>query len=178
VANTRKVTSGAASDAGVHFREAYWAALRELDSVRLRLWEQTGLTLPQLRVLFQIRRTPGVTAGELSKLLGTAPSTTSGLVAKLEQRGLVERGREPDDRRREPLLLTDRGAGVAGGLSEATRPYLEQIAHALGDDIGAVTATLERVALVARSVRESNTTTEDAVPPQLKHNAAAEGGAR
>ena len=162
----KQKTTVRAADPVVQFREAYWGALRELDSVRLRLWEQTGLTLPQLRVLFQIRRTPEVTAGELSKLLGTTPSTTSGLVAKLEERGLVARGREPGERRREPLVLTDRGAGVAGGLSETTRPYLEQIAHALGDDIGVVTATLERVALVARSVRESNMTTDGAAPPR------------
>src|SRR5262245_35459997 len=94
-------------------RDAYWLALREVDSLRRRQWERLGLTLPQLRVLFQVRRSPGLTTGDLARMMGISVSTTSGLIIKLEGLGLVERGKTPGDRRREPLHLTPAGADVA-----------------------------------------------------------------
>jgi len=71
------------------FRLAYWQAIRDLDVVRLRQWEQWHVTLPQLRVLYQVRRAPGITTGDLAHGLGITVSTVSGLVSKLADRGLI-----------------------------------------------------------------------------------------
>jgi DNA-binding MarR family transcriptional regulator len=135
------------------FRHAYWGAFRDLDTVRLRLWERFGLTLPQLRVLHQIRREPGVTTGDLARALGITVSTTSGLVGKLVDRGLVTRTTAPDDRRQLPLRLTEAGAALTGDLSEVSRTFLDRVAVALGDDLPAVAAALEALATAAGRVR-------------------------
>src|SRR5438552_14562048 len=87
------------------FRDAYWQAVRDSDTIRLRQWEQWHVTLPQLRVLHQIRRTPDITTGDLARLLGITVSTTSGLVIKLADRGLIARC-SAADRRQIPLRLT------------------------------------------------------------------------
>src|SRR5438105_10931775 len=87
------------------FRRAYRRALRDLDVARLRQWEQSRITLPQLRVLYQIRRQPGITTGELARAIGVSVSTISGLVVKLADRGLVERTTAAGDRRQVPLQL-------------------------------------------------------------------------
>jgi DNA-binding MarR family transcriptional regulator len=144
------------------FRKAYWRVLRELDSVRLRYWEQSHLTLPQLRVLFQVRRTPGITTGELSRLLGITVSTTSGLVIKLVERGLLTRTTAPDDRRQAPLALTAAGAEVAGELSDAGRPFMQAVAECLGDGLPRVLEALERLGEAAASVREAEQDAEGA----------------
>ncbi len=136
-------------DRTLRFRRAYWAALREIDNLRLRMWERSSLTLPQLRVLFQIRNSPGITTAELARTLGTTMSTTSGLIIKLEERGLVARAHHPDDRRREPLTLSPDGDVLVGGLSETTRPFLERVAAGLGDELDTMTDALERIAAVA-----------------------------
>lgn len=47
---------------------------------------------------------------EISKLMGVAPSTLVYVVDGLTKKRLVKRGRDPKDRRREPLLLEKRGA--------------------------------------------------------------------
>ena len=120
------------------FRAAYWQALRELDSVRLRQWEQSRVTLPQLRVLYQVRRTPGITTGELSRLLGITVSTTSGLVIKLADRSLIERSSNLEDRRHVPLRLTDEGQELVGDLSGPGRSYLNRVGAGLGTDLEAV----------------------------------------
>src|SRR5262245_36598372 len=115
-------------DASEQFREAYRLAFSEADSLRLQQWERLGLTLPQLRVLFEVRRTPGLTTGDLARTMGISVSTTSGLVIKLEGLGLVRRGSTPGDRRREPLHLTSAGADVAGEIAETTRPVFDAVA--------------------------------------------------
>lgn len=135
------------------FRAAYWKALQELDTLRLHQWEQSQLTMPQLRVLFQVRRSPGITTGQLSRNMGITMSTTSGLVAKLVDGGLVARSSSQDDRRQIPLQLTEAGQQLAGELAEFTRPFLDCLAEELGQDIESVVTALETLIAAAARVR-------------------------
>jgi MarR family transcriptional regulator, organic hydroperoxide resistance regulator len=134
-------------------RAAYWQALLDLDALRLHQWEQSNLTLPQLRVLFQVRRSPGITTGQLSKCMGITMSTTSGLVAKLADHGLLTRGTSEDDRRQIPLQLSEKGQGMAGELAEVTRPFLDGVVDQLGDDVERVASALEALAAAAARAR-------------------------
>ena len=133
------------------FRRAYWRAFRELDTVRLQQWERSRVTLPQLRVLHHLRRNPDVTTQELSRALGITVSTTSGLVIKLVDAGLVERGRDPQDRRREPLRLSEQGSALLGELAGAGRAFLDDVASRLGERLGLFTAMLEQLSEAATS---------------------------
>jgi DNA-binding MarR family transcriptional regulator len=148
-------------DLDERFRRAYWQALRELDTVRLRQWERSHLTLPQLRVLFQVRRTPGITTGELSRQLGITVSTTSGLVIKLVERGLLQRTTAAEDRRQAPLFLTGEAAALVGELSDVGRPFLRRVAAELDGDLAGVVAALERLVAAAARVRAQEPRVED-----------------
>jgi DNA-binding MarR family transcriptional regulator len=140
------------------FRQAFWRAFREADSIRLRQWERSHVTLPQLKVLYHLRRHPGATTGELSRRLGITVSTTSGLVIKLVDRGLVVRGSLADDRRQAPLRLSDAGAALLGELSDDSRALLSEVADRLGADLETVTQALELLADVASPEREAAAT--------------------
>jgi DNA-binding MarR family transcriptional regulator len=137
----------------IRFRRAYRHLIHELDIARLQQWEQSRVTLPQLRVLHQIRRAPGVTTGELARALAVTVSTMSGLVIKLVDRGLVARTTTPTDRRQAPLYLTEAGAQLVGELSDADRAFLAGLAGRLGSDLDSVTATLERLANATAELR-------------------------
>ncbi len=55
----------------------------------------------------------GVTSmAEISRLMGVAPSTLVYVVDGLAKKKLVKRGKDPKDRRREPLLLEKKGADL------------------------------------------------------------------
>lgn len=153
------------SESLARFRKAYWQVVRELDTERLREWERSHLTLPQLRVLFQIRRTPGITTGELSRTLGVTVSTTSGLVIKLADRALVRRGSVEGDRRQAGLFLTGEAEVLVNEISETWRPFLARVGEALGPNLEGVIATFEMVAAAAGSVRK-------AAEPEPKETAA------
>jgi DNA-binding MarR family transcriptional regulator len=144
------------SDASLRdrFRAAYWQAVRDSDAVRLRQWEQWHVTLPQLRVLHQIRRTPGITTGDLARLLGITVSTTSGLVGKLADRDLIERTSAPGDRRQIPLRLSPQGEALLGEMRGPSVTYLDEVIRGLGGDLERVALTLERLAGATASARE------------------------
>ena len=142
--------------ASERFRVAYWQAFRQLDSLRLRQWERSRLTLPQLRILFQVRDCPGVTACQLARIVGITTSTTSGLVTKLVDAGLITRSQASKDRRRIPLDLSEAGQALAGELAEYSHPFLDQLAEAIGHDLEAVTAALESLARASDTVGKEN----------------------
>jgi len=69
-----------------------------------------GLTLPQFDVLAQLHRRPaGMTAGELTRALLVSAGNVTGIVHRLERRGLATRRPVPGDRRAVRVRLTPRG---------------------------------------------------------------------
>lgn len=130
------------------FRRAYLHIVHHVDALRLRVWEEKGLTLPQLRLLFIIRANPDCTTNYLATRLGITMSTVSGQVDKLVRAGLVERGHDPKDRRVVPLHLTSEGESVVGEIRHGNRVYLAGLAESLGDDLLPLTEALEKLAEV------------------------------
>ena len=146
------------------FRSAYWQAVHDFEVVRLRQWEQWHVTLPQLRVLYQVRRTPGITTGDLAAQLGITVSTTSGLVSKLADRGLIERSTAPGDRRQIPLKLSSQGEDLVGEMRGPAQAFLSEAMRLLGPDLAAVAASLERLAQATAGAREALPLPEAAEP--------------
>lgn len=133
-------------DVEQRFRKAYWALVHYVDTRRLHTWEEKGLTLPQLRVLFELRAQPGTTTNVLARHLGLSMPTVSGLVDKLARAGLVERGQRAEDRRVIPLMLTAEGLATVGEIREGNRALLTTLCAQLGPDLESVTTTLELLA--------------------------------
>src|SRR5712692_11261897 len=76
------------------------------------------LTVPQVYVLSALVDADGSSVKELSERVGLAHSTVSGIVERLERRGLVQRRPILEDRRYTAVFLADR---VKGHLQE--HPY-------------------------------------------------------
>ncbi|MEV8633339.1 MarR family winged helix-turn-helix transcriptional regulator [Streptosporangium sp. NPDC051023] len=76
---------------------------------------------------------------DLAARLGVAPSLVVALADHLERLGAVERVRDPDDRRRQTLTLTERGAALLHDCAAA--------AAELDDEITASLPESERLAL-------------------------------
>ena len=63
----------------------------------------------QSRALFAISKHDGLTQGELSEYLDIRPSSTSDLIRKLKQKGLIEVTPDETDKRVSRLSVTDAG---------------------------------------------------------------------
>lgn len=75
-----------------------------------------GVTRAQWRALAWIARAPGLRQVELADHLDIEPITLCRIVDRLEESGLVERRRDPDDRRAWRLHLTDKGVPLVEQL--------------------------------------------------------------
>lgn len=69
--------------------------------------EASGLTGPQVRLVATVVRSGPISLTELSQTLGVSHSTASGIVDRLEARGLLRRTPDAADRRRTTIALTD-----------------------------------------------------------------------
>lgn len=112
----------------VHFMRALWKLVHSLDVRSKRMARVLGVTGPQRLVMRMVGRHQGVSPGGLAELLDLHPSTLTGVLARLEQRGYLRRDVDPDDRRRVRLSLTVRGRKVdrerAGTVEAAVRRTL------------------------------------------------------
>jgi DNA-binding MarR family transcriptional regulator len=82
-----------------------------------------GLTQEQCRTFLYLARSEGIQQVELAEMLEIKPITLARLLDKLENHGLVERRRDPEDRRAYRLYLTKKA-----------RPMLETI-WAMGKEV-------------------------------------------
>lgn len=89
------------------------------------------LTPPQTGLLRAIAADPGQPQQALARLLGTPPSRLVALVDGLDERGLVERRRNPDDRRLHALHLTEAGGTLLARIAEVARAHDEAICAGL-----------------------------------------------
>ncbi len=96
--------------------------VRRTQQAHLAAWAQEvgpRLTNVQFGVLNVLHRRGEASQRELCDDLDLDRSTIAGLVARLEARGLVARGRAEDDRRRNVVQLTDDGVALLAELVPA-----------------------------------------------------------
>jgi DNA-binding MarR family transcriptional regulator len=136
----------------VKTREAAEAIERDLRAVRQLLRRpldamiaQGGLTGPQQAAMGALVKSGGLSLKDLSRELGLAHSTVSGIVDRLEKRGMVERKADGADRRvsrivptrqvrqfvRETMPELERHP-LAEALAEATEAERQTVARGIG----------------------------------------------
>lgn len=113
-----------AVDAAIRY---FGEALNMFDPLRFRAWAEMGLTTAQLRVLFLVRETPGVTAGELAQRLAVTPPTISGIVDRLVKLDLIRREDDESDRRLVRNFLTDAGENSCKRMEQGTEIFTRRI---------------------------------------------------
>ncbi|MCM3567628.1 MarR family winged helix-turn-helix transcriptional regulator [Neobacillus mesonae] len=71
--------------------------------------DYNGLTVVQLKALYNVSIHPNLGLVELAELLKLTNSTTSGVLDRMVQNGLVERRKLPNDRRAITIQLSEKG---------------------------------------------------------------------
>ncbi|MCY1076559.1 MarR family winged helix-turn-helix transcriptional regulator [Archangium lansingense] len=145
-------------DEVMEFLRLLWAVDQGLRSISKEMETTLGLTGPQRLVVRLVGQYPGITAGGLAEILHVHPSTLTGVMKRLQKRGLVERKSDPLDARKALLYLTAAGrelnvpsegtveAAVQRALSRVPKAGLEgaqSVLTVLAEELGVGNAPLQ-----------------------------------
>jgi DNA-binding MarR family transcriptional regulator len=134
------------------FLRLLWSIDHGLQTTSKRMETTLGVTGLQRMVLRLVGRFPGISAGNLARILHVHPSTLTGVLKRLEDKQLVTRSSDPLDARRALFMLTARGrvldVPTTGTVEAAVQRALEKIPqsriaaarellNALSDELGA-----------------------------------------
>jgi DNA-binding MarR family transcriptional regulator len=97
-------------------------------------WLRGSLSLVHLHVLTVLQVNGSLPMSKLAEELDVSVASLTGIVDRMESRGLVERRREPDDRRVVLVHPTDAGNAVFGEMAAARRHTLEPLLDRMTDD--------------------------------------------
>jgi MarR family transcriptional regulator, organic hydroperoxide resistance regulator len=106
----------------LEFMRLLWAADHGFQATSKWMLATLGVTSLQRLVIRILGLRPEMSAGTLARTLHVHPSTLTGVLQRLERRGLVRRRADPADGRRAILSLTVRGRELErslGGTVEA-----------------------------------------------------------
>jgi len=106
-------------DSDVRLLRAYLDAVTLSEALQTRIWHAAELTLVQVRVLRRLAKQPR-SIGSLGADLMLAPPSMTRLIDRLEERGLIERRRDDEDRRKVLAKITDEGRRLVSAI-----PFLE-----------------------------------------------------
>jgi DNA-binding MarR family transcriptional regulator len=122
--------------------DLFWAVARRLRHASRESLAPWDVTPSQFRALGTLMRHGAVRPSALAKHLGIAPRSATEVVDALEERGLVRRETDPDDRRATLVVVTDAGRELAGALRSARASEADRLFAGLDD---ADRAELERL---------------------------------
>ena len=105
VMHHRKAAADRRLEPTLDFLRLLWAIEHGLQRASKRMQRDLGVTGPQRLVLRVVGRFPGISAGELARMVRLHPSTITGILQRLTRRGLIERRADPRDNRRARLRL-------------------------------------------------------------------------
>ena len=114
--------------------------LGELTNIRmkdwmgaLKRWQQGSLSMVHLNVLMLIQSNGAMPMSRLADLLDVSVASATGIVDRMEKRGVVERRHSETDRRVVEIHLTKRGIGVFRIMHSERRKRLQKVVAQMND---------------------------------------------
>ena len=134
----------------LEFMRLIWAVDHGLQKASKRMAASAGVTGPQRLVLHVVGRFPGISIGQLASTLHVHASTLTGVLGRLERRGLLDRRPAPRDRRRAALGLTPAGRSLDLSLTGTVEAAVIQVLDGL--PASKASAAREVLTLLARQL--------------------------
>jgi len=121
-----------------------------------RSWLKGSLSLIHLHVLTILEAEGPLAMSRLAETLDVSVASATGIVSRMEERGLVERRHDDEDRRVVLVVPTDAGAAVFRDMMAQRREHLAEVLGALSED------ELQSFLVGLRAVRAARSAKHDA----------------
>lgn len=96
--------------------------IRAIDLHSKQLSKTSGLTSPQLLIMLEIDKISGVNSSQVAKTVNLSAATVTNILDRLENKSLISRVRNTEDKRKVGLYLTENGQTL---LLKAPQPLQE-----------------------------------------------------
>lgn len=104
------------------------ATTRIEDTIRQRLREQFGITLPRFDLMAQLEREPqGLSMSELSRRMMVTGGNVTSIVDQLEKEQLVQRQMQLADRRSFTVNLTEAGRTAFAAMAQTHEAWVVEL---------------------------------------------------
>ncbi|HET9084161.1 MAG TPA: MarR family transcriptional regulator [Candidatus Limnocylindrales bacterium] len=138
-----------------------------------------GLSMAQLNILYTLKRCGEMPMSRLAEMLNVSLSNATGLIDRIEERGLVERTRVPEDRRIVLIRVTAAGEQLLRELDVLSDDLLRSV-------LGRLTPSeLTAVGTAFTSIRDALTEVAGGLPdrhgvsiPSPRSSSTVRGGER
>jgi DNA-binding MarR family transcriptional regulator len=123
----KQASPEAARDARRATVDAFQTFMHRVQGQRVPAILEIGISMAQVKVLHAVAASESLHASELAQLVGTTPSTISGLVDRLVDHGLLTRLDDPADRRQVRISTTPAGLELLDRFRELNRFVLDSL---------------------------------------------------
>ena len=152
-----------------------WALNHAIERVSTRTQRALRISAPQRLVLRCIGKFPGITAGHAARLLHVDPGTLSAALRRLEGQKLLERHKDPRDRRRILLGLTAKGRALDRPMPHTVEHAVERLLTLTDPaDLEAAARTLTKLAALLLAELSESPTAGEPPPPARERPARLE----
>jgi DNA-binding MarR family transcriptional regulator len=130
----------------------------------MRHWPAGRMSLVHLNVLFVLSGEGPLPMNRLAELLDVSQASATGIVDRMEQRGLVTRERDDDDRRVVRVALSPQGDGLIAGIASQRRDHLARLIDSLAEaDATALLQGLRAMRLAREALLSATPSTPNAI---------------
>jgi DNA-binding MarR family transcriptional regulator len=131
---------------------------KEISKCLMPIFREKKLSIAEISVLMRLYRTAACRATDLATMIGIPASTVTGILDRLEKRGLLKRRQDPNDRRsvlieaapRTREFVAQLMTPMEGMMREAFRSMPESRTRRLIEDLRFVLKALEEHGCAAR----------------------------
>jgi len=121
--------------------------IRAIDLHSKHLSKTSGLTSPQLLIMLEIDKTSGVNSSQVAKSVNLSAATVTNILDRLENKELVSRVRDTQDKRKVGLYLTEKGQGLLLNAPQALQEhFIEKFSNLAQWEQSQLLSSLERLA--------------------------------
>jgi DNA-binding MarR family transcriptional regulator len=141
----------------------------------LKSWHRGALSLIHLNVLTVLEAQGPLSMSRLAEALDVSDASATGIVTRMERRGLVDRQHATDDRRIVVVRLTDCGADVFRDLDAHRRERLAGlVAQLTGEELAGFLTGLRAMRAAGRRLSETHDAAGEPAAPGLDQPSCAD----
>lgn len=121
--------------------------IRAIDLHSKQLSKTSGLTSPQLLIMLEIDKISGVNSSQVAKSVNLSAATVTNILDRLENKNLVSRVRNTQDKRKVGLYLTENGKTILLNAPQALQEhFIENFSNLALWEQSQLLSSIERLA--------------------------------